>query len=564
MAKNNNVTPKAKGGAGLKVLEAIIGAIAFLAIVAPIAISSFAIASEAVSYSFWPFVGVILAGVFALVVLVVVLISTRKSNAKTIRTRTIIVCILAFCLTTGIACVFDIALPDVLANLASNTIRYEEVVADPMTQAAANGNLVREYVRYQMLNGNYYESADKPAPYEYSAVKEALKEGDETVKGSIAYYQALAVEGEADTATPVGYKIDKIIQGYKDAEKAGKEGLASSFSVFSKNRSYDYELYNFIYNWYVLQDYEYAYDLTDAGEIVPQKRQAVAVAFTEKLKDAHTKLCLQGIEGNKRIKELFTDNFAQFDREKYVVLDANTMISYATSGRMTVPVVVRLLLNETYTPGQFTYQIWSADDGEYKNVAMNWTVLDMNGVSEPITINAGSLTDLVAGLGFAGLEPQLLDILAGQKDNLNNLLNVQLKWLVATLTGTADDMSTAGTLTVVPEYTDAGDLTILVMSENVERGSLGYMQMGWNNSAGALFAVVSVCASRTFLFIYGAIAVALIFIAGLCGEYAKRAKDKNAAKDDEEAKDESDDEIDLTEEPVEEPVVEEEPAVAAE
>ncbi len=388
--------------------------------------------------------------------------------------------------------------------------------------------------------------------------------GDEE-KGSIGYYKALAQEGELDSeTTPIGYKIDKIIQGYKDAEAAGKEGIMSAFSVFSGNRSYDYELYQFIYNWYVMQDYNFSLSVTDSGgEIVPQIRQAVAVAITEELKDEHAALCAQGIEGNKRIKELFTDNFAQFDREKYVVLDVNTMIGYATSGRMTVPVVVRLLLNETYTPGQYTYQIWSSDDGEYKNVAMNWTVLDMNGVSEPITINAGSLTDLVAGLGFAGLEPQLLDILAGQKDNLNNLLNVQLKWLVATLTGTADDMSTAGTLTVVPEYTDAGDLTILVMSENVERGSLGYMQMGWNNSAGALFAVVSVCASRTFLFMYGAIAVALIFIAGLCGEYAKRAKDKNAAKA-EEGKDENDDEIDLTEEPVEEPVVAEEPIMSAE
>ena len=563
MAKNNNVTPKAKGGAGLKILEAIIGIIAFIAIVGPIAISSFAIASEAVSYSFWPFIGVILAGVLALVVLVVVLVSTRKSNTKTIRTRTIIVCVLAFCFTVGLGCIFDIALPDVLADLASNTIRYEEVVADPMTQAEANGDLVREYIRYQMLNGNYYEKESEPAPYEYSAVKEALKEGDETTKGSIAYYQALALEGEEGTATPVGYKIDKIIQGYIDAEKAGKEGLTSAFSIFSGNRSYDYELYNFVYNWYVLQDYEYAYNLVDAGEIVVQKRQAVAVAFTEKLKEAHTKLCLEGIEGNKRIKELFTDNFAQFDREKYVVLDANTMIGFATSDRMTVPVVVRLLLNETYTPGQYTFQIWSADDGEYKNVAMNWTVLDMNGVSSPIAIEVGSLTDLVNGLGFTDLEPQLLSILAGQKDNLNNLLNVQLKWLVATLTGTADDMTTAGTLTVVPEYTDAGNLTILVMSENVERGSLGYMQMGWNNSAGALFAVVSVCASRTFLFMYGAIAIALIYIAGLCGEYAKRAKDKNAAKAEENK--EEDNEIDLTEEePVEELAIEEEPVVAAE
>lgn len=565
MAKNKNVTPK--GGAIFKILEAIIGIIAFVAIVGPIAISSFAIASEAVSYSFWPFIGVILAGVLALVVVIITIVGSRKSNHKTVRTRTIIVCVLTFCLTCGLAVVFDIALPDVLAKLASNTIRYEEVQADPMTQAQANGNLVREYVRYNMLNGNYYEKDSEPAPYEYSAIVEKLSNMADDEKGSIGYYKALAQEGEADSeTTPIGYKIDKIIQGYKDAEAAGKEGIMSSFSIFTGDRSYDYELYQFVYNWYVMQDYKFSLSVTDAGgEIVPQIRQAVAVAITEELKDKHAELCAQGIEGNKKMKALFTDNFAQFDREKYVLLDANTMISYATSGRMTVPVIVRLLLNESYVPGLYKFQIWDADAGEYKSVAMNWTVLDMNGVTEPITIEVGSLSDLVAGLGFAGLEPQLLDILAGQADNLNELLNVQLKWLVGTLTGTADDMKTAGTLTVVPEYTDDGNLTIVVMSENVERGNLGYMQMGWNNSAGALFAVVSVCASRYFLFVFGAIAVALVYAAGLCGEYAARAKAKKGeAAEEDKAEDEG---IDLTEEaPVEEAevVAEEEPVVVAE
>ena len=528
--------PKVKAGGAFMALTIIISVIAFILFVGMIAISSFAIASEAISYSFWPFVGVILAAVFAIIVLVVALIGTRKSNHKTVRTKTIIVCILAFCLTCGIACVFDLLLPDVVAKLASNTIRYEEVVDDPLTQAETNGELVREFVRYNMLNGYYSEKDSEPAPYEYKKLKTDTLAGDETVEGSIAYYVAQA---EADATY-----IDKIIAGYKSKETAGEDGFGA---IVGTNRSYDYELYNFIYNWYVMTDYDYAFNVSydEDDNLNADKRQAVAVAMTEYLKKDHAKLCQTGIEKNPRMKELFVNKFAQMDRESYVVLDQSSLLTYATSGRMTVPVVVRLLLDEHYRPGYYTMKIWDGANDKYSDVNVSWSVLDMNGVSEPITIALGDPVDLLSGVGFGdpAIVQVVLGLLASNADSLNNLLNIQLKFLVGGLTNTneinpdyttvLEKISTAANLTVVPELTDDNNLTILVNSNNVERGNLGYMQMAWTAQDTALFALISVVGSRNYLFIFGAIGVALIYAAGLCAEYARKAKEKKLAESEE-------------------------------
>ena len=147
---------KAKGGAGFKVLEIILGALSLPVMLVLIVLSSFAIASDASGvHSFWPFIGSILAGVLSLVVLLVVLIGNRKSNRKTMRTRTIIVCILVFCFTCGLGAIFDIALPDFLCDATSNTMYYEQLTQETGVLSEDAGSLEREFIRYQLLNGNY-------------------------------------------------------------------------------------------------------------------------------------------------------------------------------------------------------------------------------------------------------------------------------------------------------------------------------------------------------------------------------------------------------------------------
>ena len=512
---------KAKGGAGFKVLEIILGALSLPVMLVLIVLSSFAIASDASGvHSFWPFIGSILAGVLSLVVLLVVLIGNRKSNRKTMRTRTIIVCILVFCFTCGLGAIFDIALPDFLCDATSNTMYYEQLTQETGVLSEDAGSLEREFIRYQLLNGNYQKGK-----YAYATLKAEL--GTEITEA----IDAIDAETDKEKA---GAKYTKAIAAYKAAEEEGKDGIVG---IFGSKRSYDYELYQFIYNWYVMPDYEYSFGIIyDNGfGYNMTKRQVVAYLMTEKIKAIHTELCGKGIMGDEEIKTLYKNNYAQFDRDGYQVLDQNTFITYATSNRMTVPVILRLLLDDHYKTGYYPYTLWNASTGDYVTGSMTWTVLDMNGISAPIAIELGNAADMLAGLGLGGeVIPMLANVLANYGDDFDGLLNVQLKYVVANLTKSYDTetgIQNAGTLTVVPELTDDGNLTIVVNSENVERGMIGYMQATWTESNDLLFAVMSICASRNFLFIFGAISVALIFLAGLCAEYAKRAQEKAAEKE---------------------------------
>ena len=227
---------KAKGGAGFKVLEIILGVLSLPVMLVLIVLSSFAIASDASGvHTFWPFIGSILAGVLSLVVLLVVLIGNRKSNRKTMRTRTIIVCILVFCFTCGLGAIFDIALPDFLADATSNTMYYEQLTQETGVLSEDAGNLEREFIRYQLLNGNYQKGK-----YSYAQLKDDL--------GTKISEAIDAIDEEYKSSEPekAGLKYKKAIQAYKDAETAGKDGIVGALGI---KRDYDYELYQFIYNW---------------------------------------------------------------------------------------------------------------------------------------------------------------------------------------------------------------------------------------------------------------------------------------------------------------------------
>ena len=397
---------------------------------------------------------------------------------------------------------------------------YEQLTQETGVLSEDAGSLEREFIRYQLLNGNYQKGK-----YAYATLKAEL--GTEITEA----IDAIDAETDKEKA---GAKYTKAIAAYKAAEEEGKDGIVG---IFGSKRSYDYELYQFIYNWYVMPDYEYSFGIIyDNGfGYNMTKRQVVAYLMTEKIKAIHTELCGKGIMGDEEIKTLYKNNYAQFDRDGYQVLDQNTFITYATSNRMTVPVILRLLLDDHYKTGYYPYTLWNASTGDYVTGSMTWTVLDMNGISAPIAIELGNAADMLAGLGLGGeVIPMLANVLANYGDDFDGLLNVQLKYVVANLTKSYDTetgIQNAGTLTVVPELTDDGNLTIVVNSENVERGMIGYMQATWTESNDLLFAVMSICASRNFLFIFGAISVALIFLAGLCAEYAKRAQEKAAEKE---------------------------------
>ena len=119
-------------------------------------------------YSFWPFVGVILAGVLCLIFIIVVMcISLRKKSKRTILMQTVSIIVAVIFLTSFIAVALDVVLPDVLAQLTSSTLFYEDLNNQSLAseQAEFNAALDRKFIMLNLLNGNY------DPQYEYETLK---------------------------------------------------------------------------------------------------------------------------------------------------------------------------------------------------------------------------------------------------------------------------------------------------------------------------------------------------------------------------------------------------------
>ena len=144
--------------AGLTVLEALFYILSLPVIVVLSAVFCVKTYELVPYYSFWPFVGVILAGVLCLVfVIVVMCISLRKKSKRTILMQTVSIIVAAVMLTSFIAVALDVVLPDVLAQLTSSTLFYEDVSNEELAseQAEFNAGLDRKFIMLNLLNGNY-------------------------------------------------------------------------------------------------------------------------------------------------------------------------------------------------------------------------------------------------------------------------------------------------------------------------------------------------------------------------------------------------------------------------
>ena len=91
-------------------------------------------------YSFWPFVGTILACVLGLVFMTVVLVVARKKTKSNIRTQTVKICIAFVCLTTVFGLLFTYIVPDVIAFATQNTLFCEDLYYKGTEQAEKNAS----------------------------------------------------------------------------------------------------------------------------------------------------------------------------------------------------------------------------------------------------------------------------------------------------------------------------------------------------------------------------------------------------------------------------------------
>ena len=501
-------------------------------------------------YSFWPFVGVILAGVLGLVFMTVALVVNRKKSKGSIRTKTVKVLIAFVCLSTGFGLILTYVFPDVIAFATQNTLYCEDLYYNGSAQAEKNAALERDLIMYNLLNGNLNN---------YGADGKIAENGDFSYKTLIAHTE--------DNGKIIKYKnsfINERVKSYeKTYEKTGINGIQVEVDALKSNAR-KYELYEFIYNQYVLNDYDFCFynNVT---------RRAVALSILDYI---YTYYDYEGMlkEGfnNPRFKALFQQNYDSFNQDGYLTYDDPLLLYAQMSGRMTVPIVLRLILNQgwsytqssyngagglTYTEdGNCLYQLYDPElvekfkanggkfeytgtitdqDGNsievkygfnedgwqmYENGVtkrpLSWLVLDMLG--DPMALTTLDIANLL-GNQIYGIVQNVLNAFPTLIDGLGGLMQEDLIEVVKAAAGGAQ-------LSIGLCIDDNGLIAINLFPMNAPYGMLGYMQATWVVKDNLLMAVINVVSLRNWMAIFGAIGAVLIIAAGVCRDMGEKTR----------------------------------------
>ena len=501
-------------------------------------------------YSFWPFVGVILAGILGRVFMTVALVVNRKKSKGSIRTKTVKVLIAFVCLSTGFGLILTYVFPDVIAFATQSTLYCEDLYYNGEKQAEKNAALERDLIMYNLLNGNLNN---------YGADGKIAENGDFSYKTLVAHTE--------DNGKIIKYKnsfINERVKSYeKTYEKTGINGIQVEVDALKSNAR-KYELYEFIYNQYVLNDYDFCFynNVT---------RRAVALSILDYI---YTYYDYEGMlkEGfnNPRFKALFQQNYDSFNQDGYLTYDDPLLLYAQMSGRMTVPIVLRLILNQgwsytqssyngagglTYTEdGNCLYQLYDPElvekfkanggkfeytgtitdqDGNsievkygfnedgwqmYENGVtkrpLSWLVLDMLG--DPMALTTLDIANLL-GNQIYGIVQNVLNAFPTLIDGLGGLMQEDLIEVVKAAAGGAQ-------LSIGLCIDDNGLIAINLFPMNAPYGMLGYMQATWVDSDNLLMAVINVVSLRNWMAIFGAIGAVLIIAAGVCRDMGEKTR----------------------------------------
>lgn len=501
-------------------------------------------------YSFWPFVGVILAGILGLVFMTVALVVNRKKSKGSIRTKTVKVLIAFVCLSTGFGLILTYVFPDVIAFATQSTLYCEDLYYNGEKQAEKNAALERDLIMYNLLNGNLNN---------YGADGKIAENGDFSYKTLVAHTE--------DNGKIIKYKnsfINERVKSYeKTYEKTGINGIQVEVDALKSNAR-KYELYEFIYNQYVLNDYDFCFynNVT---------RRAVALSILDYIyKYYDYEGMLKEGFNNPRFKALFQQNYDSFNQDGYLTYDDPLLLYAQMSGRMTVPIVLRLILNQgwsytqssyngagglTYTEdGNCLYQLYDPElvekfkanggkfeytgtitdqDGNsievkygfnedgwqmYENGVtkrpLSWLVLDMLG--DPMALTTLDIANLL-GNQIYGIVQNVLNAFPTLIDGLGGLMQEDLIEVVKAAAGGAQ-------LSIGLCIDDNGLIAINLFPMNAPYGMLGYMQATWVDSDNLLMAVINVVSLRNWMAIFGAIGAVLIIAAGVCRDMGEKTR----------------------------------------
>lgn len=500
-------------------------------------------------YTFWPFVGVILAGVLGLVFMTVALVVNRKKSKGSIRTKTVKVLIAFVCLSTGFGLILTYVFPDVVAKATQNTLYFEDLFYNGEKQAEHNAALERDLIMYNLLNGNLNN---------YDADGKIAENGDFSYKTLVAHNENNGVITNYKNAF-----IQQRMKYYTNTYGKNVDGIQAEVNALKSNER-KYELYQFIYNQYVLNDYDFCFNNNVA-------RRAIALSILDYI---YTNYDYEGMlkEGfkNERFKALFQQNYDSFNQDGYLTFDDPLLLYAQMSGRMTVPVVLRLILNQgwsytqssynaagglTYTEdGNCLYQLYDpqlveefkANGGKFEYTGtivdqngntvevkygfnkdgwqmyengvtkrpLSWLVLDMLG--DPMALTTLDVANML-GSQIYGIVQKVLDQFPSLIDALGGLMQEDLIEVVKAAAGGAQ-------LSIGLCIDDDGLIAINLFPMNAPYGMLGYMQATWVDSDNLLMAVINVAGLRNWMAIFGAIGSVLIIAAGVCRDMGEKTR----------------------------------------
>lgn len=539
-------------------IAALLHIVAFVPVIAAPVVLAIKCYQLAPYYTFWHFIGVIIAVVFAIIYAVVVLCVTRKKSKSNIAMQTVKVAITFTCLTTGFGLILSYALPDIIEMATQKTLFAEDVYYMGEAQAERNLKLDRDFIMYNVLNGNLNDHSDaEHGDYSY----QTLSKRQETAGGLLTGYDNSEIN-ETFNAYVGRYTVETLETQVLD--------------VMEKNNPRKFELYNFVYNSYVLNDFDYA-----LYNNIERRAFALSVVDYVYTHANYEKLLKEGF-GNKRIKKLFDVNFDSFNHDGYQTFD-DALLLYAQIGRMTVPVVLRLILNEGwsysdsvinsegkleyYEDTNFLYELYDKAEqeafeeagGEYKytgtlmNTAgeeyqeqygfndkgwmvfkngiikrpIDWLVLDMDGNAMSIaTVDLYGLLDgLLPGVELGDIINDLLPKIGKIFDAAGGLLREDVPDLIKFVTGGAN-------LNVNICMNDENQLAIAISPMNVAYGMPGYANASWIQSNNLLMAVINLLGVRNWFSLFGALGVVLVIAAGVMRECARKTRLRTAVSRD--------------------------------
>lgn len=501
-------------------------------------------------YSFWPFVGVIIAGLFGVIFMTITLVVTRKKSKRSIRSQTVRTLIAFVCLTCVFGLILTYIFPDVISKATQNTLFCEDLYYNGESQAEKNAKLERDFFTYNVLNGNLNEFE---VDADTGEVK--IKENGDFSYKTLAKRTGLEYDNEY-----IAERFAEWYDNYLDIETIDK-----AIENLRKENPTKIELFDFIYKYDILNDYDYAFNNS-------VERRALGLAITDYIykyfntsKGGFEGLLKEGFN-NPRVKKLFIDNYNSFNQDGYLTFDDPLLLYAQVNGRMTIPVVLRLILNKGWSysqpgyegtdgsgktiygeNGNFLYQLydkamvdeyvanggtfdyegtivdqnnkevkvrygynedgWIMYENGYTRRPINWLVLDMLGDPMSIASLDNDIVSLVIGV---------LDQLGAVKA-VGGLVQEDLADVIAAATqGSALQIGLC--------LNDSDQLEINLFSMNAPYGMLGYMQATWVDSDNLLMAVINVVSLRNWFCTLGAVGVVLIIAAGVCRDMGEKTR----------------------------------------